>query len=303
MKLSPGQKRNAMLVLALGAAAIYYSSISRHGLKDSAALYMGVPVLIALGLSLSPETESVTGATMKAITIALLLAVPVFGEGYICILFTAPIFYLVGGIVAGLIDYVRIRKKRKTTLKVAAITTFLALLSLEGTTNFTTFPRFTQLEVSKVIVATPAQVKQQIARVPIIPSEKPLFLKIFPYPVTATGEGLNIGDQRDMHFVAYKHIWWDKVEGDLILKVSDVQDRSVTFSAVKDDSYISHYLKWENSNVSWERVDDSHTRVTWRIAYERTLDPSWYFGPMQYYAVKLSAEQMIDNVATPPNKS
>src|SRR4051812_30015431 len=74
-------------VLVIGVAGIVYTIFRKHNLHDSAALYMGLPLLLALGLSLTPKAKSARGATMKGITISLLLAAIVFGEGYICILF------------------------------------------------------------------------------------------------------------------------------------------------------------------------------------------------------------------------
>jgi hypothetical protein len=39
--------------------------------------------------------------------------------------------------------------------------------------------------------------------------------------------------------------------------------------------------------------------VRWTIRYRRDLDPAWYFGPWERYAVRLAGNYLIDNVATP----
>jgi hypothetical protein len=41
------------------------------------------------------------------------------------------------------------------------------------------------------------------------------------------------------------------------------------------------------------------TRVTWTLRYRRGLDPAWYFGPWERYAVRLAAAYLIESVATP----
>ena len=51
--------------------------------------------------------------------------------------------------------------------------------------------------------------------------------------------------------------------------------------------------------MTWTALDAETTQVTWRIDSERRLDPAWYFAPWQRYAVGLSAEYLIDTVATP----
>ncbi len=37
------------------------------------------------------------------------------------------------------------------------------------------------------------------------------------------------------------------------------------------------------------------------MAFERRLDPYWYFGPLERFGVSKAAEALIDNVATPCN--
>lgn len=285
-------------VLVLGIGGFCYVLLQRHGLNDSAALYLGVPLILALGLSLLPASKSAFGATMKGITIALLLSAFVFQEGYICILFAAPIFYAVGALVALPIDAARARKE-KPTIQTAAIVSILALLSLEGTTDLTTVSRDNEVTVSKIVEAPIETVHGQLSKPPRFDGDKPAFLRIFPYPAAISGRALQVGDEERIVFVAYKHIWWTRVEGALVLKVSALGPNGIKFVATGDDSYLSHYLEWKSSEVVLEPIDAAHTRVTWILAYRRILDPSWYFGVMQRYAVRLAAEELIDNVATP----
>ena len=39
--------------------------------------------------------------------------------------------------------------------------------------------------------------------------------------------------------------------------------------------------------------------MRWTLRYKRLLDPAWYFGPWERYAVKLTADYLIQTVATP----
>ena len=289
------------IVLVLGVAGIFYITLKRHDLYDSAALYLGLPLLIALGFSLMPKRKTAMGATMKGMTIALLLSAYVFEEGYICILFAAPLFYGVGAIIARQVD--NARKRKEKTLQAAVVATIFALLSLEGTTELTTIPRENTVIASKIVSANIHDVREQLAKTPKFADERPAFLKIFPYPENIIGRGLNVGDIRQATFVAYKHVWWTKVQGDLAFKITESEPNRVKFAITKDDSYVSHYLKWQSSEVFLEAVDATHTKVTWKHEYERILDPAWYFGPLQHYAVKLTTEQLIDRVATPEAKS
>jgi hypothetical protein len=285
-------------VLVLGLAGCAYTFLRRNYLVDSAALYIGLPLLLAVGMSLLPETKSAFGATMKGITIALLLSAIVLQEGTICILFASPIFYGVGAIVATLVDRVRQKAKTQKYLSVAFIAV-LALLSGEGTLHQTSFNRDNSVTVSKIVSATRDEVRAQLMAGTTLGADKPLFLSLFPYPVSVAPLGLEIGDEARIHFVYMKHIWWTKVEGDLVLRVTDSTQDKIVFKVMSDDSYLSHYLKWHDSEVSLATIDNHHTQVTWRLTYTRILDPIWYFSPMQNYAVRLAAEELIDHVATP----
>jgi len=285
------------VVLALGITAAVGEVLIRHDLSDSAALYIGIPLILALLLSLMPKSTSALGATMKGITIALLLSAIVFNEGYICILFAAPLFYAIGALAAIPIDLARKHKKRP--IQAGIVATILALMSLEGTTDVTTFPRDNEVTVSKIVASPVDAVREQLAEPPRLEGTKPFFLRIFPYPVATSGLPLKVGDEVKTDFVAYKHIWWTRIEGVLVLKVTALGPDGIKFVATSDDSYLSHYLAWQRSEVALQPIDATHTKVTWTLAYRRILDPSWYFGPMQRYAVRLAAEELIDHVAGP----
>jgi hypothetical protein len=288
------------LVLILGLVEIFYLILKKQKLTDSAALYIGIPLLVSLGLTLTPNrSNSLLISTLKTITIALLLAAIVLREGYICLIFSAPIFYLVGAAVAAPIDKLRAYKNKNSKLKASAIATALALLSLEGVSDVTTLPRDNTISISKIVPATIMEIRTQLAKKVVFASSKPYFLRIFPYPAEINGAGLQIGDIRQAKFVAYKQIWWNKVEGDLVLKVVDNSPHKIKFEVVKDDSYLSHYLKWQHSEVLLDPIDTQHTKITWVLSYQRILDPIWYFLPLQQYAVTLAAEELIDNMATP----
>ena len=87
--------------------------------------------------------------------------------------------------------------------------------------------------------------------------------------------------------------------GDLVLELEEARPGLVRWRAVSDDSHMTHFLKWREAIVQWEPIDAATSRVTWTLRYSRDLDPSWYFGPMERYAVGLAAGYLIDAVATP----
>ncbi len=298
-KIGPGQWKLFFTVLVIGCAGLVYWFLRRGGLEQSAALYTGLPLLLALGLSLTPPDKSATGATMKGMAIALLLAAPLLQEGYICILFASPLFFGVGLIIAAIVDWSRKRRDTKGKLQSAAVVAVIALMAIEGTTPGTSFPREHEVVVSKLVPAPIEAVRTTLARAPVLGDNKPLFLRIFPYPVALEGEGLSVGDQRRATFVAYKHIFWNRIEGSAVFAVTEATERKIAFELVSDTSYVAHYLGWKRSEVELTPTDAAHTLVTWRLSFHRKYDPYWYFGTLQKYAVGLVAEELIDHAATP----
>lgn len=298
-KIKPAQWWLFSAILVIGGAGLTYAFLRQQGLGETAALYLGLPLLLALGLSLTPQAKSATDAAIKGTVIALLAAAPVFQEGYICILFAAPLFVAVAAIVGLLVDWARRRRDNKSTLQCAAAAAVIALMALEGTTPGTSFPREHEVVVSKVIAASPEAVRAALEAPPVLGEKKPLFLRIFPYPVAIEGGGLKVGDQRRATFVAYKHIFWNRIEGTAAFEVTQASARKITFALVSDTSYVGHYVDWKKSEVELEPAGDGRTRVTWRLAFHRKYDPYWYFGTLQKYAVGLVAEELIDHAATP----
>ena len=87
--------------------------------------------------------------------------------------------------------------------------------------------------------------------------------------------------------------------GDLILQLEEARAGFVRWRAVSDSSHMTHFLTWREVMVQWEPAGAYTTKVTWTLRYRRDLDPSWYFGPLERYAVRLAAGYLIESVATP----
>ena len=77
------------------------------------------------------------------------------------------------------------------------------------------------------------------------------------------------------------------------------------FRVLSDTSHISHWLTWQEAEVSWSPHAvgsdgaSPQTDVRWTLRYERRLDPAWYFAPWERYAVSCAADHLIDTLATP----
>jgi hypothetical protein len=289
--LSRSQWSLIFLIVAVTAGSIAYRLIVSHRMVQTSLLFIGMPAVIAIFLAMTPKARTAKGAIVKGITLALLISGPVLGEGFICVLMASPIFYLVGLLIGAFVDWGR--DKRNVTI--SCLVAILIPLSMEGTSPRLSFRRDETVTASQVVSASMEQVARALARSPRVDLPIPLFGRIgFPRPTEANGTGLEAGATRTIHFAG-----GEGHAGDLTLRASESRPGYVRFEKVKDRSHIALWLGWQSSETQWTALDAGHTRVTWTLHFERRLDPAWYFRPWERYAVRLSAEYLIQANAVP----
>jgi hypothetical protein len=290
--ITPAQWGIVALVVAFSAGSVLYKLLMHARFGHSAAMFIGVPAVLAILLALTPKAKSATGAILKGITLALLIIAPLLGEGYLCILIASPLFYIVGIVIGSAVDHWR--KDQNATLGCVAL--LLLPMCLEGIFPALTFRRAQTVEVSKVVNAPPALVEQQLAHSPRTETPLPLGLRVgFPQPIKAWGDGLAIGSMRTIHFTGAE----GDPPGDLVMRVTGRRDGYARFETVSDGSKLTQWIRWNGSEVEWRRLDPDHTRVTWRIHFDRQLDPAWYFTPWERAVVGEAGTYLIDANATP----
>lgn len=289
----------AALIAAVALASVAFRWITGYGLQQSAALFIGIPALLAIVAVFSPTPRSATGVACKAVTIGLLVSLIFLGEGMLCVLMSAPLFYAVAIVVGLAVDYLR-SKSRKPGGTVVSCVALLALvpMSLEGVTAGTSFAREASVKQTRIVRASADAVEHALFELPRFDRALPAFLGAgFPRPnrVRINGNKWVIrmrGGEMRLDGMQPR-------EGDLVLTVDTSQRGVVQWNATSDDSHMTHFLSWRSARVEWEAIDAETTQVTWTLRYRRGLDPAWYFGPMEQFAAQLAAGYLIDTVATP----
>ncbi len=293
-QISASQWGLAGLIIALAVGMTSYEFLAKGGLSQTAALFVGLPALIAVTLALTPGAKSVTGMILKGLTIALLASGIFLREGFICIIFAAPLFYAVALVIGLVID--RLRKsnqKSHRTLEGLILLPFL-LMSLEGTSERLSFNRVEAVVVEKVVSFSPMEVEASLTQPLNLDQELPLLLRMgFPVPMASGGSGLELGDQRVVKFHALMG-----TAGDATFQVSSKNKNMVRFRAISDHSEIARWLEWDTTEIRWAPNEDGDTKVMIVVSYKRNLDPAWYFGPLERYMVKLAAGHLLDTMAS-----
>jgi hypothetical protein len=290
--IEPAQWRAVAVVAAFTVAATLYRVLIDKHLGHSAAMFLGIPAVLAILLALTPKAQTATGGILKGITLALLIVAPLLGEGYLCILIASPLFYIVGILVGLVVDWHR--EKRNVTLTCIALV--LLPMCLEGVVPQLTVNRNQTVEVTRIVAASTDEVEKSLSLSPRIVTTLPGYLRIgFPRPLEAHGEGLSIGASRTIHFAGAE----GDPPGDLIMRVTERSSGHLLFQTLSDSSKLTQWIKWDSSEVDWKPIDATHTAVTWKLHFERQLDPAWYFVPWERAAVHEAARYLIEANATP----
>jgi hypothetical protein len=256
------------IILSLALAVVVYRLLHAHQLDETAALFIGLPTILATALALTPKAKSPTGMIMKGITIALLMSGPVLKEGFVCIVLASPLFYLVGAIVGWAVGLAR---RRRDGVRVYSLVLLpLMLLSTEGLTPSLTLPRAISVRAEKLVLSSPEAVEAKLASTPDFTRPVPVLLMKFPRPTNSVGSGLSVGDTRTVFFARKTGA------PTLVFVVAERAPGYVRFQAVSDNTKIGTWLRWQDAEVRWAAGPDGTAQVQWSLHFARQLSPAWY---------------------------
>lgn len=256
----------------------------RSGRLDTAALFVGVPLALALITALSPPAKSLHGLTFRVVTFGLLITSAFLHEGAACVLMAAPLVYGVGHLVAELVRQARqYGERRRAAL---AVVPLLLLASLEGTA-YRVDPVQT-VTTERVVARSPQQVEQDLQRGPDFSAAKPFLLRFsgYPTPTAASGEGLVVGTK-----------WtFTMAGGPIVTEVRPRDSRRIEFVVVSDQSKTQRWLSWQRAVVQLTPRANGGTTVKLELSFTRRLDPSWYFGPIESAMVGAGLDHFADSL-------
>lgn len=299
-----GRKRIVMmgLLVIAGIASILIQQLGRHDLDHSAMLYLAVPYSVAVLITLlrpysKPDKwwEIYISHCLSALVVFLMSSVVLF-EGFICVLFFIPIYFIgvtLAFIAHGCVVAYDARKRKTYSL---AIPLLVVVLSVEGTSDVTSFDREATATATVATELTPTQLLENLATPFELPESSNWMLSVFPMPHSIEAGSLQVGDIHRVHTRYHRWFVTNTHEGVIELRLDSVSPERVTISFVKDTSYFSTYVRLIASEFRFTTDEHGVTNVSLTIRYERRLDPAWYFQPMQAYAMESMAAHLIEEV-------
>ena len=271
----PANVRLIGLTIALLATALLYRGIAWGELRAWSVFFHGLPAVLAIALALSGPRRTLRGRVMFGVTIAMLLAGTILGEGFICIVIAAPFAYMIAAACTYMFGS---DGDRRVYSAIAPLAVALSFLSSLGAPDISTVQSTLATSIGT------AEVAAALAAEPDVPPAGSGFLSFgFPQPVAMTGSGVEIGDERRITF---------SDGGVLTLRVLTSRDSRVVFEAVSDTSMIGDWISWTTAEFSWVGTA-AGTSVSLDLSYERHLQPGWYFGPVVAYGVDQAADHLL----------
>ena len=292
-------------LLFLGSAWFVFFLV-QYGRPDSAALYVGLPTIIAVALSLSPRPRTATGSVLKSLTIGMVMAGLLLGPGVVCVVILAPIFYMFGIIGAVSIDAARMaetaRERRSARLRCSVVLLAALASALEGTHPALTFNTHEVVRIEREYRTSPEAFEAALDGPTTLGGDVPMVLRLgFPYPVRAFGSGADVGDRRGVH-LEDRNIYFNVIgpshamSGDVVFEITRRTESSIRFSMIEDHSAVSKWLRWRHSDLRWTWLDDDRVSVVLEIHFDRRLDPAWYFVPLQRAVVGAAAPLVLESL-------
>ena len=281
--------------LGIAITALVYRVLVWQQLKYTAALFVGLPTLLALVVLWGTHPNDFLGTLLKVTTLFVLISGPLLNEGMICVLMASPIFFFVVLAVGYFIQALRgtYGGGNNSKLQGLVFLPFL-LMSLEGTSDTLSLPRHEAVTVRRLLPTGMSEVEAALAESPDVTGSAPAFFHLgFPLPASAEGRGLTVGDSRMIGFITPSGR-----TSTMTLRVTERWDGGVRFAVADDRTPMRNWLAWQDSVVEW-RPADGGVQVTWTVHFQRKLDPMWYFSPLERYGVGLAADYLIDAAATP----
>lgn len=273
-----------LIIIVLTASSVVFRLLGDWKLEQTSLLFIGLPALISILLiRFSSKPKSAYGVAFLTVTLFLLISGIFLGEGFVCILFMAPLFY--GVVFLLILIYKLLTKNGKDKMNSLALLPLLMIMLQPS--DFLQPEKIHHISTQK-IVASDSQISDLNTN-PNFTKNLPAFFKIgFPKPVYTENSGLKVGDTRRIDFKSTT-----KGVGSLVLEVKEISDHKIVFDVKKDDTHIHHWLTYKEITVELTEMPKGK-QVVWTTDFTCDLGPSWYFEASEKYAIQLMNEHLIN---------
>ena len=238
------------------------------------------------------------GRHLLATVIVMLVSSAIIFEGFLCVLFAAPLYILFSLLAFTVMPnkHDPDRLKQADIFKASFVPLAVMVISVEGLTDTTSFPREDVITRTHVLSLTPEQIHTNLARPVHLEEGRSKFLSIFPLPHHIDAPAFAAGQTHTAYFTYRRWGFTNVHRGKTQLYIKTVEPLFVETEVRTNTSYFANYLTIHGTQIKMVPQADGTTQVSLTIRYRRDLDPAWYFGPLQRRAVGESADYLLKNI-------
>lgn len=291
------------ILISIAIVSILIRLLIEYKFDKTALLYVGIPFLVSLILIKIRKPDNILSLRKQYINrlidafIIMLGSSVVLFEGFVCVAMFIPI-YLIIILIMFLIEAFRERAKKKgrSSLNFHIFPLIIVISAFEGVNQEISYDRNESVTVSRVVQRSIPDIKQNLVKPMNLQKSRPWFLALFPMPYDIKAGSLVPGDVHEINFKYYRWFVTNVHEGRMLLEISEVDNNRIKTTFLADTSYISKYMDLKGTEILLDKIDDTHTRITLIISYNRELDPYWYFSPLERYGISKTANFLITEV-------
>lgn len=297
------------IFILIGVTSIFIRLLYSYEFETSALLYVGIPFFVAIALLSflkKPEHGTLGSyyiyASKWSLVVMLGTSIILF-EGFVCVVIFMPIYFFILFLMYLFhLAVRRLHEKKKSTLHVHILPVLIAVSALEGVVPTFDFERDYSVSRDIIIDASAADIKAQLQQPMMLDVDRNWLLSLFPMPTEIQSQSLKTGDVHNIHFVYHRWFVTNTHSGTMSLELTEVSENYIRTTFLEDTSYISNYLALKGTEIQFLSLDHGQTKVSLTIHYRRFLDPVWYFGPLQEYAIGKTAELLLSELFIPDVK-
>lgn len=288
-----------LALVLIGVSALSVRFLFAVGLGQTSLLYLLLPYGSALLIeALRPPPDPAgehwgRDLTLSALVVFLGSSI-VLGEGFICVLFFMP-FYFLGLALVAVNRWFR-RHAASSRLQLSFVPLLVLAASLEGTTPALSFERSNTVAHTAVVEQAPATLLQNMAEPIDLHRSRHWLLSIFPMPEVLSGQKLEPGAVHQLRIHYPRWLIANVHSGTLEMEIVQADHAGVRSRVNADSTLFANYLTLQRIDVHFQPLTATRTAVTIAIDYDRRLDPAWYFQPVTRFAIARMAEHLLKEV-------
>jgi hypothetical protein len=273
--------------------AIAYRWIQGVGLSQTYALFVGLPLLVGVATAYLIPARQGLGSVMKITTILLCAVAPILGEGTICLIMAAPLFYGVAALGWVVVAAVTGRLGRRPKGLWCLVALPFLWAHWTSTPNRIANPKTLVVTTRRFVRASPQRAWSVLMGPELVPRRFPLFLRLgFPLPTRLERRADGV---TRLHFTPRRR---HRPGDDLIesLQHADASQRRLSFTIHEDTTMLGRWMRFRQTEL-WAEPAPGGCYVSHRTTFQQRLQPGAYWNPLQEFALGQTHEAALARIA------